>query len=78
MITKDKDVLKFMRDKGLKVDLHNSLKGIYYQLRAAVYFTSVNRRDMNEFLIGNAIRINFRHGVGLKKISSDNKINPYL
>ncbi len=63
-----------MRERGLKVHLYNSIKGIYYQLRAAVYFTSVSRLDVNEFLIGNAIRINLWHGVGLKKISSDNKI----
>lgn len=74
-ITKNKGIYIFMKKFGFKVYMYNSLKGVYYQLKASVYFTCVSRKDINALLIGNATRINLWHGVGLKKILSDNKIN---
>jgi CDP-glycerol glycerophosphotransferase len=74
-ITKNRKIYEYMRGKGYPVFMHNSLKGIYYQLRASFYFTSERTQDVSALLIGNATRINLWHGVGLKKILHDDKIN---
>lgn len=72
-ITKRRDIFEAMRKKGYPVYMHNSLKGIYYQLRAGYYFTSERKNDVSAVLVGNATRINLWHGVGLKKILYDVK-----
>lgn len=72
-ITKSQTVYEYMRKRGYPVHLHSSLKGIYYQLRAAVYFTSERKGDVSALLIGNATRVNLWHGVGPKKILHDIK-----
>ena len=74
-ITKNRKIYEHMRAKGYPALMHNSLKGIYYQLRAAIYFTSERKKDVSALLIGNATRINLWHGVGLKRILNDDKIN---
>lgn len=70
-ITKSREVFEYMRQKGYPVFLHNSIGGVYYQLRAGYYFTSERKSDVSALLIGNATRINLWHGVGLKKILYD-------
>ena len=70
-ITRSKEIFKYMQAKGYPVYLHNSVQGIYYQLRAAYYFTSERKGDVSALLLGNATRINLWHGVGLKKILHD-------
>lgn len=73
-ITRNKQLYNHLKAHGLDVHLHNSLSGIYYQLRAAVYFTCMSKQDVFSLILGNATRINLWHGVGLKKILSDDKI----
>ncbi len=74
-ITKNKNIYKTMNAHGFKVHMHNSFKGVYYQLRASVYFTCMRRCDVSEILMGNATRVNLWHGVGLKKFLFDDTIN---
>ena len=76
-ITKNKIIYDAMKAKGFKVHMHNSFKGVYYQLRASVYFTCMKRSDVVQELMGNATRINLWHGVGLKKILFDDKITHF-
>jgi CDP-glycerol glycerophosphotransferase (TagB/SpsB family) len=59
--------------------MYNSLPGIYYQLRASVYFTCMSKHDVLSLIMGNATRINLWHGVAFKKIMNDDKISakPY-
>jgi CDP-glycerol glycerophosphotransferase (TagB/SpsB family) len=73
-ITKNRDIYTKLRAKGFKVYTYKSLRGIYYQLRASVYFTCMSKQDVSAILMGNATRINLWHGVGLKKILYDDKI----
>lgn len=75
-ITKSQEIYAYIKSKGYPVFMHNSIKGIYYQLRASVYFTSERKGDVSKLLIGNATRINLWHGVGLKKILHDVKTSP--
>jgi len=73
-ITRNKNIYKSLRARGYKVHLYNSLPGIYYQLRASVYFTCMSKKDVLSLIMGKATRINLWHGVGLKKILNDDKI----
>src|SRR3712207_1135449 len=45
-ITRNPEVFNKLKEKGLEVYLHNSIAGIYYQLRAAVYFTCMSKQDV--------------------------------
>lgn len=74
-ITKSEEVYKQLKAKGYKVYLHNSIKGVYCQLRASIYFTCFGRNDVNALFMGNATRINLWHGLPLKKIMDDDKIS---
>lgn len=73
-ITKDPEVLSFLKKHHYRAYMHNSLKGIFYQLRASVYFTTVSRQDLSESLLAGAIRINLWHGIPLKKIMYDDRM----
>jgi len=73
-ITKDKKIERKLRSEGYIAYYYNSLKGIYYQLRAGVYYTCVSRFDVFSLLMGNAININLCHGVPLKKMMYDDNV----
>lgn len=73
-ITRNKNVYTTLKSRGYRVYLYNSIPGIYYQLRASVYFTCMSKQDVFTLIMGNATRINLWHGVGLKKILNDDKI----
>jgi CDP-glycerol glycerophosphotransferase (TagB/SpsB family) len=75
-ITRNKEIYRSMKSRGLRAYMYNSLQGIYYQLRASVYFTCMSRQDVLSLIMGNATRINLWHGVAFKKIMNDDKISP--
>jgi len=64
-ITKNKDI------KGENIYYHNSIKGIWYSLRAKVAFVTHDRDDINSILSYGAIFISLTHGIPLKKIGLD-------
>lgn len=74
-ITKNKGVCEELIKKGYEVYLYKSLKGIYYQLRASVFFTCTNREDVYAPALGGAVHIDLWHGLPLKKIMYDDKIS---
>jgi CDP-glycerol glycerophosphotransferase (TagB/SpsB family) len=74
-ITKNKDVYESMSKSGLEVYLNNSIKGIYHQLTASIYFTCTGKEDVSYYLLGNAQHIELWHGIPLKKIMYDDKIS---
>jgi CDP-glycerol glycerophosphotransferase (TagB/SpsB family) len=73
-ISKENAVVSDIRNRGYEAYKHQSLKGIYFQLRAklAIHSHSIND-DFNKVLLGGAISYNTWHGVGLKKVWGANK-----
>ena len=78
-IVGDKSMLKRMTERGLKnVYLRNSLKGIYYSLRAKYWLYDDGKCCINNpILSGGATCINLWHGIPLKKIGYDDRQFPY-
>ncbi|MBN1060031.1 CDP-glycerol glycerophosphotransferase family protein [Clostridium botulinum] len=74
-ITKNSEVYTYLKKKNSEVYMYNSLKGIFYQLRAKYYFTCTSAEDVNSCLLGRAVHINLWHGIPLKKIMWDDKIS---
>lgn len=74
-ITKNQKVYQDLKDRGIEVYMHKSLRGIFYQLRAKYYFTCTADYDVNSILLGGARHINLWHGIPLKKIMWDDKIS---
>lgn len=73
-ITKNADTLLKMRGMGYECYFSNSLKGMYYQLRAKTVILSHSIvMDFNRVCVGGAVSVNTWHGVGLKKVWFQNK-----
>lgn len=75
-ITRNKEIYTALKAQGFRVYLYKSIPGIYYQLRASVYFTCMSKHDVLSLIMGNATRINLWHGPGFKKILNDDKVTP--
>lgn len=52
-----------------------SLKGVYYALRASIYYYDNYSKDISFVLSGGAKKINLWHGIPLKKIQMDNRFD---
>ncbi len=74
-ITGDEDIVKLLRDNGLKVYHKHSLEGIWYCLRGAVYIYDNYSKDISFWLSGGAKKVNLWHGSGNKKTNYDNKFD---
>ena len=73
-ITKNKNVLEQIRQKGLRAESAFTAKGIFYCIRASFAFYNCGIADINEFVVFGTKRIQLWHGVPLKKIFYDNDI----
>lgn len=73
-ISRNSEVVSSLTKKGFQAYKHNSLKGIYHQLRARliIHSHSIND-DFSKAFVGGAISYNTWHGVGLKKVWGANK-----
>jgi len=74
-ITNNHSVYRELKEKSLPVAMRDSNEGIRLAEKAGVYFFSTALRDINDVYCGGAILINLWHGIPLKKIMYDNKIN---
>lgn len=74
-ITKDKDIVSFLRNHGLEAYYNHSLKGIWYCLHGAIYIFDNYSKDVSFWLSGGAIKVNLWHGSGNKKTNFDNKFD---
>lgn len=71
-ISKNKKIIKFLKENGYEAYYVRSIKGICYCLRAKVYLYDNYSKDISFWLSGGAIKINMWHGIPLKKIQMDN------
>ncbi|MRH41292.1 CDP-glycerol--poly(glycerophosphate) glycerophosphotransferase [Aquibacillus halophilus] len=73
-IAKSNSLVSEISDLGYECYLHNSRKGIYFQLKAklAIHSHAAND-DFNNKFIGGVISYNTWHGVGLKKVWGANR-----
>lgn len=74
-ISHKKEIVAFLRSKGLHAYYYKSLKGIFYCLHAGVYIFDNYSKDISFWLSGGAKKINLWHGSGNKKINYDNKFD---
>ena len=72
-ITGDKKLCQEIRSDGKKAYVRWSIKGLYFSLRANVYFYNLYSDDINFYTSGNAVMVNLWHGIPLKKIEFDIK-----
>ena len=74
-ISKEKEVIKQLRDNQLEGYYLYSLKGIWFSLRSKVYLYDNYSKDICFPLSGGALKINLWHGIPLKKIQKDNRFD---
>jgi CDP-glycerol glycerophosphotransferase (TagB/SpsB family) len=72
-ITGSRTLVEKLRGSGLKAFWRWSLAGIYYSLRAGLFFYSSYPTDIHFWLSRNAVLVNLWHGLPLKKIEFDIK-----
>ncbi|MGD9487943.1 MAG: CDP-glycerol glycerophosphotransferase family protein [Calditrichaceae bacterium] len=70
-LSKSRDSAEKFRKSGINAYYRFSLEGIKYLLAGKFYFCNTNLGDLNYWLSGGAVYINFWHGVPLKKIEFD-------
>ena len=68
-ISREKKVVKEIRQKGYKAYHRNSLMGISSCLRAQVAFFTEDRHDISRILISGATIVQLWHGMGIKDIT---------
>ncbi len=71
-ITKNKEILTFLKENQLEGYYLYSPKGVWLSLRAKVYLYDNYSKDICYTLSGGAIKVNLWHGIPLKKIQQDN------
>lgn len=74
-ISKDRDIVNRLTSQGYESYYYNSIRGIWFSLRAKIYIFDNYSKDINFWLSGGSIKINLWHGVPLKKIQNDNKFD---
>lgn len=73
-ITRNKDIYKKLKGEDKPVYLTNSLKGIYYSLKAGVIFINNHPKDVNCRAINGALQIWLWHGLMMKQIGEDARL----
>jgi len=74
-ISRDDKIIKELDEKGYEGYNINSIKGLFYCIRAGVYVFDHYSKDISFWLSGGAIKVNLWHGIPLKKIHRDNKFD---
>ncbi len=70
-ISKDKSIITRLKEVGVRAEYANSLKGLWFTIRAEKIFTDCHPLGVNYFLTGGAIVINLWHGTMFKKVIYD-------
>lgn len=74
-ISKEKEIVKRLKETGLESYYQYSFLGIFYCLIARVYIFDNYSKDISFWLSGGSIKVNLWHGIPLKKIQADNKFD---
>lgn len=74
-ISKSREIVRLLKKNKAKGYYLYSMQGIWYSLRAKVYFYDNYSKDICFPLSGGAIKINLWHGIPLKKIQKDNRFD---
>ena len=74
-ISKDKEIVAFLRENRLEAYYYKSWKGIFFCLYGGVYIFDNYSKDISFWLSGGAKKVNLWHGTGNKKICYDNKFD---
>ncbi|MBS9767518.1 MAG: CDP-glycerol glycerophosphotransferase family protein [Flavobacteriaceae bacterium] len=67
-ITKNKELVNHLKNKGFEVYCKYSLKGIFYALRGKFYIFHSHLEDINLSASGGTIKVNLWHGAPIKRI----------
>ena len=70
-----REIISNLRSKGFKAFHKNSILGFYYGCRAAVTFVNCGYSDVNMYAVGKSLKVQLWHGIPLKNIKYDDKIN---
>jgi len=73
-ITRSRDVYKKLKSEKKPVYLTNSIKGIYYSLRAGLIFINNHPKDLNCRAINGAMQFWLWHGLMMKQIGEDARL----
>ena len=69
------EIISNLRSKGFKAYHKNSILGFYYGCRAAITFVNCGYSDVNMYAVAKSLKVQLWHGIPLKKIKFDDKIN---
>lgn len=75
-ITKNRNIVKKLRDQGYKCHYYLSIKGLWHTLSAQRIYVTHYKTDINRLLINTRTQvINLWHGIPLKKIEYDQNLS---
>jgi CDP-glycerol glycerophosphotransferase (TagB/SpsB family) len=73
-LSRNDDLITELNKSGYECYHINSLKGIYYNLKAKYIFVVLNLNDVNFWCSKTAIKVQLAHGIPIKKIERDSKL----
>ena len=76
-ITKKKSIYQDLKNKGLRVEMYESPRGIWTCLRAKYHFYNISLYDVNFYASAGATLVNLWHGTPIKAIGYDVETGPY-
>ena len=69
------EVISKLQSRGFNAYHRNSPKGFWYCCRANVTFVNCGYSDVNKYAVGCSFKVQIWHGIPMKKIKNDDKIN---
>ncbi|EGQ8219535.1 hypothetical protein DZF84_20235 [Vibrio parahaemolyticus] len=76
-VSRDKNIVKKIREKKYRAYSTYSVPGVYYSIVANVNVFNVSVNDITDFFPGKNL-VNLWHGVPIKKIGYDNKVSSVI
>ncbi|MBQ9427960.1 MAG: CDP-glycerol glycerophosphotransferase family protein [Clostridia bacterium] len=67
-ISKEKSIVRTLREKGCRAEYAKSLKGMYTLCRAGAFFETSGYNDLSYFIVRGVKEIQLWHGMGFKNV----------